>query len=63
LPPTAEHIGTPPTAAFLACITVDFTDATHSRATAKRAAIWLRRWVNRLKITAALIGEQSGCGN
>jgi hypothetical protein len=50
-------------AASVACITVDFTDATHRRATAKRAAIWLRRWVNRVKITPVLIGKLSGSGN
>jgi hypothetical protein len=59
----AEHIGTPPKAPACACITVDFTDATHSKATAKRAAIWLRRWAKRVKVTLALIGRLRRSGN
>jgi hypothetical protein len=55
LPPIEnEHMGTPPMAPSVACITVDFTEATHSKATAKRAAMWLRRWAKRAKITGGL---------
>jgi hypothetical protein len=55
LPPIEnEHMGTPPMAPSVACITVDFTDAMHNKATAKRAAMWLRRWAKRAKITGGL---------
>ncbi len=64
LPPMeAEHIGMPPRAASAACITVDFTDARHSKATARRAAIWLKRWATRAEITAGLIGKLDETGN
>lgn len=64
LPPMmAEHMGTPPMAPSVACMTVDFTDATHSKATARRAARWLRRWVKRAKITEGVIGRWSESSN
>ncbi len=56
-------MGMPPTAASAARITVDFTDATHSKATARRAAIWLKRWATRAKITIGLIGKLDESGN